>query len=87
MQDDRDQDWKDLLPGGTATPAARRLAERAEIAALRLERSTLLGRIDAQQGEIDAMNRQRAADYERGVREGNRQRALPSVVGSFLGNA
>ena len=73
----------DLMPGDDTSPAMRRSAERRELENLRTERSALLGRIDALQGEIDSLRRNQQVEYERGLRDGARTRALPSILGGM----
>ena len=77
----RGERWHEAFLPGVDSPAQRRQAEITELEALRLERSTLLGRIDVLEGTIATMKRERVAEFERGVRTGNRQRGLPSILG------
>ena len=69
----------DFLPAGDS-PAELRRAEQRELEELRAERVTHLGRIDALQGEIGGMKRERVENYERGKRDGARLRGLPSIL-------
>lgn len=60
--------------------AEARADERSELDRLRAENANLRGRLDALQGERDAARRATADAYERGKRDGERLRGLPSIL-------